>query len=386
MEMDETRLAQDAGAATSGQQMSARARKALAASAKLGDADVQILDKPSSDMFVEELRKHGNSKLADIFALVPQEKRCDVEPALRQYTASVLGDASFKDFNLRAGIYADKVGDQAKRVLLNTPSCGDSPGKVKSASVRLFEPKTDIAVAKMSLDSLLAHAADLLKQENMDAGGLALELEQLLLSHKQAKKSRAADQDFAQHINAARNKILKAISAARDRGKNELAYELLEALRHHEAEVNKFFSLSQQVSFEAARDAYLNKSNPLGGMSEEAWQLATSLAANNDHRKLFNKLLGKKNLILPGGSNGKKKKRAAEPDTEPSDSDTSSSDDEKPKPKSRKSSKPGGRREPFCRFCGGKHYQAKCYQWKASQGSQHTNGKGFKQNAQKQQQ
>jgi hypothetical protein len=50
-----------------------------------------------------------------------------------------------------------------KRVQLDTPSSGDSPGKVTAASMRMFEPKTDIASAKRGLYALLANAQALLK-------------------------------------------------------------------------------------------------------------------------------------------------------------------------------------------------------------------------------
>jgi hypothetical protein len=150
-----------------------------------------------------------------------------------------------KDFSLRAARYAGKVVARAQRVRKGTATCGDSASKIVAASNGLFENKLDIFAMQTSLNSLVAHAAGLLQQENSEA---VLQLEQLAQVHKQAKWSDAAGLGFAQHLQFARSAILIAVGDARARGEADLANELVEAICRHNAVHQWLLSKSHLVA------------------------------------------------------------------------------------------------------------------------------------------
>lgn len=291
MELDEEELAQQAAGKRTGRSSGRKLAPTL------DKANPDLLRVQMADTFIQHLFSTGRDHVEKVLDKLPEEQRPSIEEAMQQYAAACAQQVALQEFNVRANSYRNRAESFARKVY-GSPSGSNkdkrgTPTRIKEGTARLFEHKParmDDAVSQ--LKSMLDQAEKKLSDAT-EPGALSLELSKLLKDHKAAKKTRATTQDFAQHSHLARQQIIRAMTAAHHEKDYQLAFELLEAIRHHEQEMAKFFAMAENIGFESARDLYLNKGNPLLGMSESAWQLAASIAASKDHAAVFRELLAK---------------------------------------------------------------------------------------------
>lgn len=343
MAIDTNTLAEQAGAS----KPKLGKERPLLAGQRLEDQDVLLLNTPvpEKDMAFEQLRAHTNNNLAKLVAEYPVAK--DNQGPLAMYATGAMREQALDDLCARGFKVHKQIAKQARKVTQGKPEAINSPAKIMSAADLLFKPQVASTAATESMSSLLRAAVDMLSTAGPEKAASEL-LGSLLMSHKQAKRTRATKQCFTQHVASARNTLLQAISSAVARDEHKLAYDVLLGLRNLEEQMNKFLAVCEKIGFESARDAYVNKGNSLGGMSDEVWSLVTGMAANGEHAAIFSKLLADQHLKLPA------------PKPAAAASNRSSEDeDEAPRKRSKHT-------EPYCTYCcipG--HAQANCRKWLA---------------------
>lgn len=353
MAIDPDALAKKAGASTPTKSPPKHKERPLGVKG-LEDLDVEILATPvgDKDLAVDQLRRHANELLTNNVKILPAH-RTDAEGPLTAFAAAAYREMLLDDFNMRGSKVNSKVKKQVQKVAAGTNAATESPAKILKATQLLFGPQLAPQAAADSMTGIMESAMHALGTADPSKSSLEV-LNDLLQSHKQAKRSRATRQCFTQHVSSARNHLLQGIAASRARGNDKLAYDLLECLRYLEQHFRKFLTVCDSVGFDQARDLYLTRGNPLGGMSDETWTVVTDLAGDGNYKAIFAKLVKDKAITLPEVD----RKHSAD----------SSSDELAETPKKKRKGAMGSqapRQGPYCNYCcSSGHSQADCYQWK----------------------
>lgn len=342
----------------------------------LADVNPDILDLTVEDEGLESMRRSLLELVTAKLSQVPVQHA----PAFRALSAGCLQDMFANELNRRAALYSSRLGKQSDRANRQTDTCQDSPAKIKQASRVLNEPSPEAGQAFTQYTGLFDKAADQAQGADVSAAEYNLKMDTLLIHHSKSKKSRANRWDFGTHCGQARDKVTSAINTATQRKDYELAYKLTDALRDHEGQLQSFLIVCDKVGFSAAKNAYVSRADPISGLSKESWDLAASMAAAGEHKKLFQSVLA--GVVSPG-----KKKRHAEGEANASSDSGNDSDPPVAAPqRKRRPSRPvapipPADPVPFCQFCGQDHWQSECLKFRAAM--QHGmfrgdgNGSGF---------
>lgn len=362
MDTDMDGLAAQAGANSPG-----KLKERMFSTPTLEDVDVQILATPvpDKDLAIDQMRAHTQRRVADLIQNNPllQQKQGDI----MSFAAAQHREAVLDELNMRGARLNAKVKKQVRKIIEGKPAAADSPNKIKDAAQSLFTAQKNTSAATASMDSILRSALEQLSSSDPEKSALEM-LNDLLMSHKQAKRTRATKQCFIQHISSARNHLMNGIAAARAQGDHKLAFELLVAFRHLESQIKRFCDLTDKVGFEAARDHFTNRGNPLNGMTDQMWEVITAMAGNDEHAAIFAKLINGKHIALP---------------EVPANTTADSSGDEEAggARKRRKGGSAASQPRPHCMYCGqDTHYQATCRKWLADRqlGSRGPSGGDYK--------
>lgn len=335
---------------------------------KLAEADVTLLDLTMEDEGLESLRR----AVRDVLNVKLSQAPSTAANPLTAFAAAYLQDLIANELNKRSALMSSRVRKQTQRAKKQTATSADSPDKIKQASSVLYQPSPELAQVITDLTGMFDKAAAKAMSSDISADELSLQLDTLLATHKRRSKSRANSLDFGLHCLEARNKVISAIGAARDRKDFEQAFRLTEAMRHHETQLHSFLSVCNKVGFQAASDAYLSRANPIGGLTKEAWDMAATMSAAGEHKKLFTQLLADKFPVKPD-----RKKRRAEGEDTPESSSSSGDHSDTSSGPSRRKRRSSSAHRPQCLFCGNKgHWQAECRKFRDAMGQIKGGGRG----------
>lgn len=225
MAIDPDALAKKAGASTPTKSPPKHKERLLGVKG-LEDLDVEILATPvgDKDLASDQHRRHATELLAKNVKILPAHCT-DAEGPLTAFAAAAYREMLLDDYNLRSSKVHSKVKKQVQKVAAGTNAATESPAKILKATQLLFGPQLAPQAAADSMTGIMESAMHALGTADPSKSSLEV-LNDLLQSHKQAKRSRATRQCFTQHVSSARNHLLQGIAASRARGNDKLAYDL----------------------------------------------------------------------------------------------------------------------------------------------------------------
>lgn len=80
-------------------------------------------------------------------------------------------------------------------------------------------------------------------------------------------------------------KVKLAIATAKSRADMDLAFKLLQSMHTLEGEINSFFTVTDKLGFETAREVYLSRGLGFAGLgiTDQAWDNMVAMAANKEY-------------------------------------------------------------------------------------------------------